>query len=159
MILSLRLCSVLKRWDHSDHAVLASECLTKLIKLCLLHLRHIDTQPSRMSAVLSTPWQTVFEHRLHLDSGWLWGAYFWDTVFIKGPHLLIWVNNSWWRDEMVWGQGTDAQDFCLFFELSHQTYSTWPQQITVSVNVRLSSSMTQNKGVIVMIYLETMETF
>lgn len=28
-----------------------------------------------------------------------------------------------------------------------------------SVNVRLSSSVTQNKGVIVMIYLETMKTF
>lgn len=43
------------------------------------------------------------------------------------------------------GQGTDAQDFCLF-HLSHQTYMTSVNDS--SENIILGSLMTQNEGTV-----------
>lgn len=89
---SLRLCSVLKRWEHSGHdSRLASVCLTKVLNLWLLHLKRIDTQPSWRPAMLSPPWQAV------LSTGCIWiqagcgELAFWDT------QSLLKVSRYWFE--------------------------------------------------------------
>lgn len=146
MRLSSRLCSVLKRWEHSRHGSrLASVCLTKVLKSTSTSKTHWHTTQLKVCIVKPTL-TGGFELRLRLDSDWLWGAGFLrHSVFIKGQRLLISVNNSWLRDETVEGARNRCTSLLsLSFVTPNIQHSTSVNDS--SVNLILGSLMTPNEG-------------